>query len=121
MGSTTSLIIIYNVENLGETAYLTQMRITLPHTAIHYTKIPSNCKLDESAANIMECDLNNGLPLFRGGKTSLKIGIDTTELDGRELVVLAHVFSTGDELNELDNIDEKVIPLRKFSSLEIFG
>lgn len=113
----------YDIMNSGETAYLAQIRITLPDINVLFTKTPSNCKLDETApnSNIMECDLNNGTPLFKGDKTSIKISIDTTKLDGNELNVKAHVFSTGDELNDSDNVVEDLIPLREFSNIEIIG
>lgn len=104
-------------------AYLAQIRITLPESGVLFTKTPSNCKLDVDApnANIMECDLNNGSPLFKGDKTGIQIGIDTTKLDGTELVIRANVFSTGDELNELDNVVDDIIPLKEFSDIEIIG
>lgn len=123
MGSSSSLTIVYEIENSGETAYLSQIRINLLGTNVLFTRTPSNCKFDETApnSNVMECDLNNGIPLFRSNKTSIKISIDTTKLDGSELVVKANVFSTGDELNEIDNEDSNVIRLAKFSDLEIFG
>lgn len=113
----------YDIENSGETAYLAQIRITLPESGVLFTKTPSNCKLDEHApnSNIMECDLNNGAPLFKGDKTTIKISIDTTKLDASELVIRANVFSTGDELNELDNVAEDIIPLKEFSNIEIIG
>lgn len=113
----------YDIQNSGETAYLAQIRITLPDTGVLFTKTPSNCKLDEEApnSNVMECDLNNATPLFRGDKTTIKISIDTTKLDGSELVVRAYVFSTGDELNELDNVNIISIPLKEFSNIEVIG
>lgn len=123
LGSTQSIVLAYDIQNSGETAYLAQIRITLPDMNVLFTKTPSNCKLDETApnSNVMECDLNNGTPLFKGDKTSIKISIDTTKLDGSELVIKAQVYSTGDELNELDNIAEDIIPLREFSNLEVIG
>lgn len=123
LGSSSSLNVVYNIENSGETAYLAQIRVVLPDSKILFTKIPSNCKIDEMIlnSNVMDCDLNNGMPMFRADKTSIKIGIDTTELDGKELVVKANVVSTSDEFNKNDNVDENVIPLWKFSNLEIFG
>lgn len=121
MGSSQSIVMAYDIENSGETAYLAQIRITLPDSNILFTKTPSNCKLDETSpnSNIMECDLNNGTPLFKGDKTSIKISVDTTKLDGSELMIKANVFSTGDELNELDNVVENIIPLKEFSNMEI--
>ncbi|XP_031627778.1 integrin alpha-PS3-like [Contarinia nasturtii] len=122
LGSSQSINIVYKIENSGETAYLAQIRITLPESVL-FSKIPSNCKFDENApnSNIMECDLNNGSPMFKGDKTSIKMGIDTTKLDGNELIVKAKVYSTGDELNDLDNIVENLIPLKTFNNMEVIG
>lgn len=123
LGTTSSLTINYNIKNHGETAYLAQIEITLPESGTIFTKIPSNCKLDDRSVhfNIMQCDLNNGRPMLKSDKTSLKISIDTTKLDGKELVVKAHVYSTGDELNESDNTVENIIPLSEFSEIEVIG
>lgn len=123
LGSSQSLIMAYDIQNSGETAYLAQIRIALPDTGVLFTKTPSNCKLDEEApnSNVMECDLNNGTPLFKNDKTTIKISVDTTKLDGSELVIRANVFSTGDELNELDNVVDDIIPLKEFSNIEIIG
>lgn len=113
----------YNIENNGETAYLAQIKITLPNSEIIFTKIPSNCKLNElnENSNTMECDLNNGRPMYEGEKTLLKIGIDTGKLEGEELVIKALVHSTGDELNEIDNKVEDIIALGEFSEVEVLG
>lgn len=123
LGSTTSLSIEYTVENFGETAYLPQIRITLPDAAIIFTKVPSNCKLDENAinSNVMECDLINGSPMFKNNKATLRVGIDTTKLDGTELIVKSQIFSASDEQNDNDNYLEDVIPLAEFSDIEILG
>lgn len=113
----------YAIDNSGETAYLAQIKITLPDTGTIFTKIPSNCKLDDLAVNfnIMICDLNNGRPMFKGDKSALKIGVDTTKLDGKELVIKGEVYSTGDELNEADNKVVNAIELGEFSTIEILG
>lgn len=122
LGSTPSLVIAFDIVNGGETAYLAQIRITIPD-GILFTKTPSNCKLDFTVANlnVMECDLNGGMPIFNNSKTSIKISIDTTTLDGNELCVKAEVFSAGDEQNEFDNTIESVIPLTEFSNIEVIG
>ncbi|XP_055326060.1 integrin alpha-PS3-like, partial [Sitodiplosis mosellana] len=123
LGSSSSLTMAYSIENSGETAYLAQIRIVLPEADVLFTKTPSNCKLDDTApnSNVMECDLNNGFPLYTGNKTSIIISVDITKLDSSELVIRANVFSAGDEQNEVDNEDEKIIPLQKFSKIEILG
>lgn len=123
LGSLSSLLIDYQITNMGETAYLAQIRITLPEMNVAFTKTPSNCVLndDTSDSNFMICDINRGSPMFKGDTTSIRISVDTTKLDGTELVVKANVFSTGDELNAEDNTIENTIPLAEFSDVEIFG
>ena len=121
MGSSPSITVAFNIENTGETAYLARIRMTLPENGVHFTKTPSNCKLDLNATNlnVMECDIERGIPMFPNSNASIKIGIDTTRLDGKELIVKASVFSAGDELNELDNHVESVITLKEFSNIEV--
>lgn len=123
LGSLSSLLIDYQITNTGETAYLAQIRITLPDTTTGFTKTPSNCVLNEDQAesNSMLCDVNAGSPMFIGDTTSIRISIDVTKLDGNEFLVKANVFSTGDELNASDNSVEDVIPLAEFSDIEITG
>lgn len=69
--------------------------------------------------HIMECDIDSGSPMFPNSNATIKIGIDTTKLDGKELIVGARVFSAGDEQNELDNHVENVISLKEFSNIEV--
>lgn len=118
LGSSPSIIVAFKIENTGETAYLARIRIVLP-IGVHFTKTPSNCKLDLSVMHIMECDIARGIPMFRNSNATIKIGIDTTRLEGKELIVKANVFSAGDEQNELDNHIESVIALKEFSNIEV--
>lgn len=123
LGSTTSIPVEYRVENNGETAYLAQIEITLPDMGVGFMKIPSNCKLNETAVNqnVMLCDLNSGTPMFNGDKTSLHVNIDTTKLDGSQLIIKAMVKSASDESNESNNQVDDVIALKSFSEIEMFG
>lgn len=118
LGSSPSITVAFNIENTGETAYLARIQIILP-IGVHFTKTPSNCKLDLSVMHIMECDIESGSPMFPNTNATIKIGIDTTRLEGTELIVKANVFSAGDELNELDNHIESVISLKEFSNIEV--
>lgn len=120
LGSTSSMIIDYGIENLGETAYQPRMHITLPETGIAFTKVPSNCKHDVADnLNVMECDLNNGTPLLEGNKTSLRITADTTKLEGTSLKIKAKVYSVSDEQDEKYALED--IRLEEFSNVEISG
>lgn len=117
LGSTKAITLQYEIQNFGETAYLAQINITI-FELVSFMKIPSSCKLDNRQ---LLCDINNGSPLYKGDLGSLKVSLDTTKLEGTELVVKAHVFSTGDESNEVDNYANNVIPLVEFSDVEISG
>lgn len=66
LGSTRTLAVKYEVENLGETAYLAQIKITLSNIT-SFAKVPSNCKMEEGE---MICDLQNGNPLFSNHRVS---------------------------------------------------
>ena len=127
LGSSSSIIVAYDIENSGETAYLAKIRITIPDSRVLFTVTPSNCKLNETSSNgvrlnvTMECDLNGRAPMFNGDKTSMNISIDTTQLDGNKLIVKANVSSIGDERSYLDNAVVDVIDLQKFSNLEVIG
>lgn len=121
LGSTTSIPIEYHIENTGETAYLAQIEITLPDTGVTFMKTPSYCKLNETAVNQMECDLNSGTPMFRGDTATFHVSIDTTKLDGSELIIKATVKSASDESNDSNNRIDDVIALRSFSEIEVFG
>lgn len=123
LGSTASIPIEYRVQNIGETAYLARIEITLPETGVAFMKIPSNCKLNDTIAtqNVMECDLNGGTPMFNGDRTSFQVNIDTTKLDGTELRITALVKSASDDSNESNNRIDDVIALKSFSEVEVFG
>lgn len=69
----------------------------------------------------MLCDINNRTPLSTGDRGTQYISIDTTKLDGTNLVIRAEVFSTGDELNDTDNTIVNDIRLAEFSDVEILG
>lgn len=117
LGSTKSLAINYQIENSGETAYLTQLNISVSKS-ITFMKIPSNCR--QMSAHLL-CDINGGSPLFQGDIGYFTIALDTTKASGSAFTVSAHVFSTGDELNDLDNVIDNVIPVTEFSDIEIIG
>lgn len=123
LGSSSSMLVDYEILNSGETAYLTQLRITLPDANVGFTKIPSHCDIvDESPNdNVMLCTLNGASPLFNNEKSSMRISVDTSKLDGTELVIKAEAISTSDEQNDSDNLLETVIELQEFSDIEIFG
>lgn len=119
LGSSNSLSLEYLIENTGETAYLTQIKITI-FDDISFKKTPPSCSTTQNNKELL-CNVNSGSPLFKGDRGKLKIDLDTTKLELIEFTVKAYVFSTGDELNETDNYLEILIPLAEFSDIEASG
>lgn len=90
---------------------------------VTFLKTPPNCRLvdEQTSTNKMLCDINHRVPLSNGNKAVQLISVDTSKLDGSNLVIRAEVFSTGDEYNNSDNKVENDIPLAEFSDIEILG
>lgn len=120
LGSSKSLIIDYKIENLAETAYLTQLNISIPDS-VSFLKIPSVCRQQPDSNNDLLCDINGGSPLYNNSSAYFKLTLDTTKLYGNLLHIKAHVLSTGDESNEMDNNYSNMIYLAEFSDIEISG
>ncbi|XP_063697187.1 integrin alpha-PS3-like [Culicoides brevitarsis] len=118
LGSTRTLAVKYEVENIGETAYLAQIKITLSNIT-SFAKIPSNChKIEEDE---MICDLLNGNPLFAKQTAKLIVNIDTSRLSGKKLMIQAEALSNGEELNFEDNKIVNFVELIEYSEVEIQG
>lgn len=58
----------YEVTNVGETAYLAQIKVSLSNLT-SFAKIPSNCQLNDED---LLCDLEKGNPLFSNQTVSLQ-------------------------------------------------
>lgn len=110
-------MIQYDILNMGETAYLTQLTITISNSTT-FSRIPSNCRLALNDALV--CDVATG-PFENQRTEKLFINIDTTQVTGDSIEVKAVVDSRSDELNWSNNKVIDVIPVEEFSELEIFG
>lgn len=121
IGSTRTASLQYEVENLGENAFLPQLNVTLP-SILSLAKLPSNCKLTNlnDGLNLM-CDLNNGLPLRTDGSTRMTLVLDMTKIEGTAFSIDAEVFSTSEETNRDDNALLTTVQLREFSEIEVVG
>lgn len=118
LGSTKTLPITYKVRNDNEPAYLSQLKVQLKGAVI-FAKVPPECKL-ENYRNL-ECDLNFGNPIQRGETVPMSVFIDTSTLDGQELVITAEVSSSGEEKNPSDNFLTQRLKLVESSVVEIVG
>lgn len=117
MGSSRTLKVTYEVSNSGETAYLPQINITSSNR-LPFAKYPSNCKVHES---VMLCDLNRGQAMVNGAKDSVTVIYDVSNLSGRDMILTAQVFSTGQESTPGNNIVKDVITLGEFTEIEAVG
>lgn len=121
LGSLNSISVKYDVRNLGEPAYLPQIRISLDNNIASFARIPSSCKLTDTNERELMCDLTKGNPINRDQQQTLIISIDTTKLEGNDFSISATVFSSGEESSEADNKITDYIPLDEFSHVEITG
>lgn len=120
LGSTKVITIEYEISNQGESAYLTQIKITIPTNVTQYSRIPPSCRQDSNNRDMI-CDLNSGRPVKRGEIVKLDINLDSTKLDGESFKVFAVVSSAGDEERPADNQYENEILLTEFSDVELIG
>lgn len=120
LGSTHIITIEYEISNKGESAYLTQLKITIPTNITQFSRIPPECH-EENNNRDMVCDLNSGKPIANGEIVKLSINLDATKLDGESLKVLSVVSSAGDEQRPADNQYENQILLTEFSDVELIG
>ena len=69
LGSSRTLGIKYEISNLGETAYLTQLRIIIPTNVTQFSKTPPNCNIDSQIGEML-CDIGMGKPLEMNTKVA---------------------------------------------------
>lgn len=118
LGSTKTIAIQYDITNSAESAYLTQLKITIPTNVTQYSRIPSSCRQKERE---MICDINAGKPLAFGENALMTINVDATRLEGLSIKVQAQVSSAGIEKTPDDNEYETEVFLTEFSDIELLG
>jgi hypothetical protein len=121
LGSTKTIAIKYEILNVGESAYLTHLKVTIPSNITQFSRIPSSCRQDSNALDVMICDINTGKPLSKDETTDITINLDASRLDGTSFKVYAEVSSAGDEKNPSDNQYTNEILLSEFSDIELNG
>lgn len=67
------------------------------------------------------CDLNRGRPMANGNKDTITVIYDSSNVSGEKMVLMAKVFSTGQELTSGDNIISDIITLTEFTAIEAVG
>lgn len=120
LGSTSTIAIEYEISNSGESAYLTQLKVTIPTQITQFSRIPSTCR-EQSNKKEMVCDINAGKPVANGETVRLDIHLETSKLDGESFKVLSVVSSAGDEQRPADNEYVNEIFLTEFSDVELIG
>lgn len=122
LGSAKTIEIKYEISNAGESAYLTQLSVTIPSNITEFSRIPSSCRMQDTIIrDVMICDINHGKPIKNKETVEIVISLDATKLDGQSLRIFANVSSAGDEIRPIDNIYTNEIILTEFSDIEING
>jgi hypothetical protein len=120
VGSERTLVIEYEITNAGESAYFTQLNISIPTNVTQFSKLPSTCH-EENNNQVMICEINAGKPVKNGEKVLLNITLDATKLEGKSFEVFASITSAGDEKKSEDNQYVNTILLAEFSDVELVG
>lgn len=120
LGSTQSIGLQYEISNAGESAYLTQLKITIPSNITQFSRVPAICR-EESNKREMICDINQGRPVANGQTVKLDVSLDASKLEGELFVVVASVTSSGDEQKPADNEYINEIIMTEFSDVEFNG
>lgn len=120
LGSTKTIAIQYEITNQGESAYLTQLKISIPTNVTQFARVPPSCRQENNNRDMI-CDINSGKPVANKEKVTLDINLETAKLEGESFKVFAVVSSAGDEQRPADNEYENEILLTEFSDVELLG
>ena len=120
LGSTPTITLRYEISNAGESAYLTQLKITIPTNVTQFSRVPPSCREDNNKRD-MVCDINSGKPVANGETVKIDINLEASKLEGESFKVQAIVTSTGEEQRPADNEYENEILLTEFSDVELIG
>lgn len=120
LGSTQTITIQYEISNSGESAYLTQIKISIPTNVTQFSRVPPSCR-EENSKRDMVCDINAGKPVANGEIVKLSINLEASKLVGEFFRVFAVVSSAGDEQKPIDNEYQNEILLTEFSDVELIG
>lgn len=117
IGSISPITIKYNVTNNGELASFIRVSVTIPENITRYLSIPSQCN-EENDKQTLTCSLRN---LQNKQRSSVEISLDTSRLEGDSFKVLANVTSAEIDKKSVDNKNETIVTLKKFSIIKVVG
>lgn len=120
LGSTKTITIQYEIYNSGESAYLTQIKISVPTNVTQFSRVPPACRHENNNRDMI-CDINSGKPVANGERVKLDINLEAGKLDGESFKVFAVVSSAGDEQQPADNEYVNEILMVEFSDVELLG
>lgn len=120
LGSTPTITIQYEITNTAESAYLTQLKISIPTNVTQFSRVPPSCQ-EDSFKREMVCDINSGRPVAKDETVKLDINLEASKLEGESFKVFAVVSSAGDEQSPENNEYENEIFLTEFSDVEMNG
>lgn len=118
IGLTKTLSIFYSISNLGESAYFPKLEIEIP-TAIKFTTLPSSCKAFNSETKII-CKVES-VALKNNQNSTFNITLDVSNVREREVEILARVSSSGDEVDDSNNMNSIQVTFDEESDVEIEG
>ena len=119
-GSAKSVVIIYEISNFGEPAYLPKLKLTIDLNVTQFSKVPSACTLEPNKEE-MSCEINNGKPIRTAEKKLFEITLETSRLTGSSLGISAEISSSSEENHSTDNKNDRKISIIEVSELELEG
>lgn len=120
LGSAKNIVIQYEISNAGESAYLTNLKVSIPTNVTQFSKVPPSCRQENNNRDMI-CDINSGKPVANSESVKLDITLEAAKLDGESFKVFAIVSSAGEEKRPEDNEYTNEIILTEFSDVELIG
>lgn len=121
LGSQRTMSVEYKIENTGEPAYMTQMKVEISSNSTQFSHIPSSCSIDLINKNIMVCDINNRMPIKDQETVKLNFTVDATQFVGDTFIIIAEVTSVGQEKLPEDNKLVSEVSLAEISRVDVIG
>lgn len=119
LGSSRTISINYQIENLAEPAFKTQLSISILNSQTLF-KIPSVCRQSDRENELL-CDINGQRPVYNTSPANFTLTLDATKLTGKQLVIEANVCSEGNETDRNNNKFNNTILFGEYSEIEISG
>lgn len=117
IGLTKTVSISYTISNLGESAYFPKLEIEIPN-AVKFSITPASCKKVLGSEAKIICKIKS-VSLKHDEKSLFNITLDVSEVRDTEIKILAASSSSGEEVDESDNLNSIIIRFDEESRVEI--